>query len=98
MKVVFSSASRADIASIGQYIAQENAAARFTEELIAACEIVSLQPLGSPLASIEASADLRRKVHGRHLIFYRVDNDRIEIVRVLHGSRDIERVLRSGEP
>jgi len=30
-----------------------------------------------------------------HLIFYRVRKDGVEIVRVLHGSRDIAKALRS---
>ena len=32
----------------------------------------------------------------KHLVFYRPASDGIEIVRVLHGARDIESVLRSG--
>ena len=32
----------------------------------------------------------------KHLIFYRHAADAIEIVRVLHGARDIESVLKSG--
>jgi plasmid stabilization system protein ParE len=30
-----------------------------------------------------------------YLIFYRELPDRVEIVRVLHGARDIERILRN---
>lgn len=29
-------------------------------------------------------------------IFYRVEGDTVVIVRVLHGARDLERVLRDG--
>jgi plasmid stabilization system protein ParE len=25
----------------------------------------------------------------KHLIFYRVDDDRVEVVRVIHGARDL---------
>jgi toxin ParE1/3/4 len=32
----------------------------------------------------------------RHLIFYRAAGDGIEIVRVLHGARDIDTVLETG--
>ena len=31
----------------------------------------------------------------KHLIFYRPVDDGIEIVRVLHGARDIDRLLES---
>ncbi len=32
----------------------------------------------------------------KHLIFYRPADDGIEIIRVLHGARDIDSVLESG--
>ncbi len=34
----------------------------------------------------------------KHLIFYRPKESGIEIVRILHGARDIDRVLESGIP
>jgi toxin ParE1/3/4 len=43
-------------------------------------------------------ADLRvGRVEGfeKHLIFYRPTDDGIEIVRVLHGARDLDRLLES---
>ena len=33
---------------------------------------------------------IRRRVHGRYLIFYRVSNDRITILHVLNGAMDVE--------
>jgi toxin ParE1/3/4 len=32
----------------------------------------------------------------KHLIFYRVTDDGIEIIRVIHAARDIDHVLESG--
>ncbi len=32
----------------------------------------------------------------KHLIFYRLADDGVEIIRVLHGARDIDSVLESG--
>ena len=34
----------------------------------------------------------------KHLLFYRLADDGIEIVRVLHGARDIDRVFESELP
>lgn len=34
---------------------------------------------------------------GQHVIFYRPLHDGIEVVRLLHGSRDIPRIFRTGE-
>ncbi len=36
---------------------------------------------------------LRRTIFSDYLIFYRQINDGIEVVRVLHGSRDMDRLL-----
>jgi toxin ParE1/3/4 len=32
-----------------------------------------------------------------HLVFYRPTADGVEVVRILHGTRDIDRILESGE-
>ena len=37
----------------------------------------------------DLSPGLRSIPHGNYLIFYRLMNNGIEIVRVLHGSRDL---------
>jgi toxin ParE1/3/4 len=42
----------------------------------------------------DLSPDLRSFVVGRYLIFDRPLSDGIEVVRVLHGARDVEAVLR----
>jgi toxin ParE1/3/4 len=34
-----------------------------------------------------------RRVHGDYLIFYRIGDSGIEVLRVLHGAQDYERVL-----
>jgi len=35
----------------------------------------------------------RRRVHSNYLTFYRVDNDRVSIVRILHGAMDYAALL-----
>lgn len=94
MKVTLSTRSRADLAGIGEYIARENPAraASFVDELIDACEAVALVPLGAPLISGRGPPGLRRKVYQRYLIVYRVHRDTVEIVRILHGARDVARM------
>jgi toxin ParE1/3/4 len=36
---------------------------------------------------------VRRRGHGRYLIFYRVDPNAVVIVHVLHGAQDYEEIL-----
>jgi toxin ParE1/3/4 len=37
----------------------------------------------------EARPDMRKWTVGNYLIFYRIDQDAVTIVRVLHGARDL---------
>lgn len=41
--------------------------------------------------------DNRAAALGRYLLFYRAIEGGIEVVRVLHGMRDIERIFGEGE-
>ena len=88
-----------DIRDIATYIAADNrkAAERFGEELWLAFERIGSAPnsgrmvrgFGVGLRVVRISSRFRR-----YLIFYRVLGDAsIEVVRVLHGARDISALL-----
>jgi plasmid stabilization system protein ParE len=36
---------------------------------------------------------MRRRAYGTYLIFYRIAEDRIEVLHILHGARDFEPIL-----
>jgi plasmid stabilization system protein ParE len=40
---------------------------------------------------------IRRRVCGPYLIFYLASNERIDVLRILHGAQDYESIL-FGEP
>jgi toxin ParE1/3/4 len=92
----------ADLAGLADYIGRTNVAAG--RRFLAAAEkemlrLAAMPGLGSiwesddpRLAGIRVSRIRRFK---NYLIFYRALNNGIEVVRVLHGSRDIERFLSS---
>ena len=64
------------------------AADRVIDQIEAAEDRLALFPnLGR--ARPEIAIDLRSWPIGEYLIFYRVERDRLEIVRVLHGARDL---------
>lgn len=50
-------------------------------------------PHSFPRLPQRPAVDLRRRVHGNYLIFYRVSGESVEILHVLHGAMDYERVL-----
>lgn len=45
----------------------------------------------------ELTEGLRSFPVGRYVIFYRIVQDGVEIVRVLHGARDLDSIFRPGE-
>ena len=96
MKVVVSRAAERDLHGIKSEIARAapRRAETYLDELLDACERIGLTPLGCPVVPRYEAAGYRRSVHGNYLIFYRVRDERVEIVRILHGARDYERILR----
>jgi toxin ParE1/3/4 len=83
-----------DIDSIAEYIAQDNPdrAATFIEELYQKLLVVAERPLSFPIRE-EISPTIRSAHHGKYLIFFKVNAKIIDILRILHGSRDFENLL-----
>ena len=91
MKLRFRAEAQRDLREIGDFIARDNreAARRFVRFLRAKCRILAADPyIGRERP--ELSAGLRSYPVQRHVIFYRVLGDAVEIVNIIHGSRDIE--------
>jgi len=90
----------ADIIALSSYIAQNDAAA--AEQFQRACKTTFARLAETPHIGVERIfgeaelASLRMWfVEGfeKHLIFYRVLDDAVEIVRVLHAARDLNDAL-----
>jgi len=90
LAVIIADAAKADLIDIGRYIAMDNPARAdsFVDELERKCLDLGERPLAWPSMSQSKDRQIRRRVHGEYLIFYRVNDDRVEVVRVLHGARD----------
>jgi toxin ParE1/3/4 len=95
MRVTFSTAARADLADVYDYIAEDNPrrADSFTGQLVDACVAIGHLPDGTPVLARYRSAGIRRRIHGRYLIFFRIAPDEVEILRIVHGKRDVVRLL-----
>ena len=94
MKVVLAAQAKADIAAIGDRIAEDapRRAESYVNELLDACASLGSMPLGHSKIPHFEHLDLRRRVFGRYLIVYRVA-ETIQILRVLHGALDLEEIL-----
>jgi toxin ParE1/3/4 len=85
--------ARQDLVDIWRYIAQDNPAAAdgLLDRIDAACQaLLNFPELGSLRDDIRPG--LRYRVVGSYLILYRIVANDIEIVRVLHGNRDLKRL------
>jgi toxin ParE1/3/4 len=93
-RAIFSPASRRDLREILDYIAQDSRtrARRFVDKLEQKCELLARSPhLGFECEDLLPG--MRVWPVGRYLIFYRPAAAGIEIVRVVHGARDIPRLF-----
>jgi plasmid stabilization system protein ParE len=95
MIVELTSAAEADLEAIGDYIARDNPgrAASFVRELYHSCLSIAEMPEAWPIVPRYEHHGIRRRVHGRYLIFYRIGEMRITILHILSGAMDVEAIL-----
>lgn len=83
--------ARIDIAEIWEYIAEDSEAQAdaFVDRFNAQFQLLALQP-GLGRNRDDMLAELRSFPFERYVIFYRAIHDGIDVVRVLHGARDMD--------
>lgn len=99
MRVVFTDTAENDLEGIPDHVAADNPprALSFVLELRDSCLGLADLPLGFSIARRLVDNDIRRRVHGNYLIFYRVHDDKIEVLRILHGAMDYESLFAADE-
>ena len=95
MRVLITAEAEADLESSGDYIARDNPvrALSFVRELYQLCLDIAETPQAWPVVPRHEQHGIRRRVHGRYLIFYRIGADRITILHILNGAMDVESML-----
>lgn len=88
----YSTSARIDLLKIGTYIARDNqtAAIGFIDRIEQKCEDLADSP-DMGFACDDLSPGLLCWPVGNYIIYFRTCDDGIEVVRVLHGARDIPR-------
>jgi plasmid stabilization system protein ParE len=95
IRFVLTSAARADLLEIFDYISQDNpdAARRVVAELRAAMRRLAEMPEMGHFRKDLAKEPLRFWSVYSYLIIYRPKARPLQVVRVLHGSRDVQSIL-----
>lgn len=91
LDVVISPLAKKDIEGIHDFIASEerNAADRVLERIISVIGLLSDRPfLGPELHELD-SRDLRKMSVPPYIVFYRPHQNELQVIRVLHGARDL---------
>jgi toxin ParE1/3/4 len=86
--------ANSDLIEIWSYIADDSVANAdaFIDKIHEALQTLSRQP-GLGRRREELAPGLQSFAFGRYIVFYRVVGNEIEIVRVLHGARDISNIF-----
>ena len=91
LKLIISQQAIEDLSDIWSYIALDNprAADSFVEELHESCKSLAKMPeMGRPRN--ELLPGIRSIPHKGYIIFYRKDEEKLAVIRVLNGCMDID--------
>jgi toxin ParE1/3/4 len=88
--------AREDLLAIWTYIAADNTAAadRVLDAIDQRCALLAENPAFGP-ARPDIAPQLRYSPVGSYLIFYRQVAEGVEIVRVLHGARNLRAIFQA---
>lgn len=100
MAVVFSTASRTDLDRIWSYIAGDNPsrAIGFVREIVAQSKSLAKMPRRYPLIPGREATGIRRMPYGNYLVFYRIGDRDVEILRILNAAQDHDAILFPDDP
>lgn len=90
MRVALTRDALADLKEIGRWIAQDNPrrARSFVKDLSDASMALGRQPRRFPVVLQAGRSPVRKRAHHGYLIFYRIETETVQVVRIVHGSRD----------
>lgn len=95
MIVRFTAEAERDLEAIGDHIAADNPvrAVSFLAELRAACLGLAEFPGRFGLVPRYEALGVRHRVHGNYLIFYRIGDEHVDVLHILHGAMDYAAIL-----
>jgi len=100
-KLRFTTQARDDLRAISDFVSDasgsEDIAESFLSQLIERCRHVASLPGTLGTLRTELRDDIRSTPHKGYVIFFRYQDDALEVVDILHGSRDSTAHFRSDD-
>jgi toxin ParE1/3/4 len=96
--IVWSPDALADLSQIWNYyakVASQPTADKIVREIGEACRLLGDHPFAGRVRN-EVRPGLRSIAAPPHVVFYRVNDDIAEIIRVLDGRRDLDEIFSEG--
>jgi plasmid stabilization system protein ParE len=95
MTVFLTAEAKLDLLRIGDYIAKDNPAraVSFVQELREATMQLDRLHALYPVIPRYQTQRIRRRIHGNYLVFFRVDEKQVMVLRILHGAMDLDSLL-----
>jgi toxin ParE1/3/4 len=95
IKLRLSDAAEADLEEIGDYLAAESPslAVATVAKLRAACESLRSSPQRHARVPRFEHRDVRRIIVSPYIVFFRIEQDDITVLRIIHGARDYDELL-----
>jgi toxin ParE1/3/4 len=87
--------AQADLKQVVEYIVADNlpATLRWLEDVEAIFALLATQPLMGQELRTKSLGKVRRHTFGRYSIYYVPIADGIEVLKIVHGARDQERIV-----
>jgi|SRR5712664_102191 len=94
MKIVWTEPAVEDLRELHAYIARdsETYASGFVERIIVAADRLADYPKVGRIVPETNDENVRELLYQRYRIIYRVKEDSIEMLSVIHGARDLEEI------
>jgi toxin ParE1/3/4 len=94
-KAIYTPEAKQDLRQITRHIAGDNlpAAREWLSKTRTICELLAAQPGIGQRVRTKRFSDARRHVVGNYLVYYRPVETGVEILMVVHGARDQDRLL-----
>ncbi len=96
LEIVYSQNAEQDLEEIGDFIARDSisCALEYLEKMQKSIELIASNPnIGLSCKSKNIDIECRLFIFDDYLIFYKVLEDEIIIIRVLHGSVNYKKIL-----